>query len=123
MKAARAYRIAINQNHEPPAQLATIAHELGHLFLGHLGSDKRLKAPSRPRLSLKQREIEAESVAYIVCRRDGITPESLSYLSGFMNGSDEGELVDVYQVMRTAGQVETILDLASRSSFDSPSGA
>ena len=36
-KKSTSYRLHINQNHAPPVQFATLAHELGHLFLGHLG--------------------------------------------------------------------------------------
>ena len=41
------YRIHINRNHDVPVQFATLAHELGHLFLGHLGPDKMLNVPER----------------------------------------------------------------------------
>jgi IrrE N-terminal-like domain len=34
------YRMLINRNHAPAIQFATMVHELGHLFLGHLGPDK-----------------------------------------------------------------------------------
>ena len=41
------YEIRINRNHDTATQFATLAHELGHLFLGHLGMDTRLKVPRR----------------------------------------------------------------------------
>jgi hypothetical protein len=43
-----AYRVRLNENHEPNVQFATLAHELGHLYLGHLGPDKYLAIPQRP---------------------------------------------------------------------------
>jgi hypothetical protein len=114
------YRININQNHEAAVQFSTLAHELGHLFLGHLGPDKKLSIPRRRRLEHDKQEIEAESVAYIVCQRNGIEPKSQTYLSAFVGADTSLGDVDVYQVMRAAGQVETLLNIATRSRFDQP---
>lgn len=114
------YRININQNHEPAVQFCTLTHELGHLFLGHLGQDKKLSIPRSRHLEHSKQEIEAESVAYIVCRRNGVEPKSQTYLSAFVDSDTSLEDIDVYQVMRAAGQVETILNLATRSRFNQP---
>lgn len=111
------YTIHINRNHSPAVQFSTLAHELGHLFLGHLGPDAVLKIPRRRKLEHKQQEIEAESVAFIVCERNGVAVKSESYLSNFIASDTTVDDVDVYQVMRAAGQVETILKLARRTSF------
>jgi Zn-dependent peptidase ImmA (M78 family) len=42
-----AYEIFINRNHTAPVQFATLAHELGHLFLGHLGDDRHSNGNTR----------------------------------------------------------------------------
>lgn len=34
------YEMCVNKNHSAAVQFATLTHELGHLFLGHLGADK-----------------------------------------------------------------------------------
>jgi hypothetical protein len=104
------YTIYVNRNHPAPVQFATLAHELAHLFLGHLGPDKRLKIKDRRGRSHAQVEIEAESVAFVVCKRNGVKPKSEKYLSHFV---DEGSFPDIYQVMRAAGQVEAKLGLAA----------
>jgi hypothetical protein len=114
---ATQYRVHINRNHELPVQFATLTHELGHLFLGHLGADRRLGVPRRRQLTHEQQEIEAESVAFIVCRRNGVTPKSQTYLSAFVDGDMRTEDFDVYQVMRAAGKVELVLGLAERTRF------
>ena len=36
------YNLCVNENHPIPVQFTTVAHELAHLFLGHLGPDKAL---------------------------------------------------------------------------------
>ena len=114
------YAIHVNRNHENAVKFSTLAHELGHLALGHLGPDKKLKVPARPPLSHSQQEVEAESVAYIVCERNGVKPKSQAYLSNFVSVDTTINDVDVYQVMRAAGQVETILGLAEHAHFDRP---
>ena len=41
------HRMLVKKNHAPAVRFATLAHELGHLFLGHLGLDKALHVPDR----------------------------------------------------------------------------
>ena len=109
------YKMLVNRNHLPSVQFSTIAHELGHLFLGHLGPDKDLVIPTRASMNVGQMELEAESVAYLVCCRHAVKPNSDKYLSSYVNESTRVDIIDTYQVMRAAGQVETLLELAVRS--------
>lgn len=117
-KDASVYRIHINKNHRAPTKFATMAHELGHLALGHLGPDKRLRIPQRPKLSHAQVELEAESVAYIVCARNRVASRSKTYLANFVKEDTTLNDMDVYQVMRAAGRVEDFMGIAARHSFD-----
>jgi hypothetical protein len=109
------YEVLINANHDTAARFAALAHELAHLHLGHLGSDRELGLRDRSRLSVAQAEIEAEAVAYIVCHRNGITIPSASYLSRFVGLTEC--CPDLYQIMRAAGQVEELLGLTASASF------
>jgi hypothetical protein len=111
------YRMFVNRNHLPPVQFATIAHELAHLFLGHLGPDKALNIPERPPMNGRQRELEAESVAYVVCARNGIRSRSETYLAHYVTQWTTIDAIDVYQVMRAAGQVESLLELTPHMKF------
>jgi hypothetical protein len=117
---ASTYEIAVNRNHTDAVQFSTLAHELGHLFLGHLGADQHLKVPERPTLTHAQRELEAESVAFIVCTRNGVECRSKTYLSNFVKASTTVQDIDVYQVMRAAGQVESVLQLSTQTKHDLP---
>lgn len=119
-KEATRYRMHINRNHPAPAQFTTLAHELGHLFLGHLGADKKLNVPNRTDRDHFQRELEAESVAYIVCGRNGVIPSSETYLANYVREDTTVDQIDVYQVMRAAGQVEALLGLAAHAKFEKP---
>ena len=119
-KEASLYAMQVNHNHKAPAQFATIAHELGHLFLGHLGPDRVLNIPERPRLTHSQEELEAESVSYLVCGRNGVQSKSQTYLAHFVSSNTTIEHLDFYQVMRAAGQVETLLGLTSHTRYVPP---
>lgn len=117
---ATEYRICVNRNHQPPVQFTTVAHELAHLFLGHLGPDKKLNVPERPRPDRRQAELEAESVAYIVCERNGVQSSSETYLKDYIRETTTIDQIDVYQVMRAAGQVEALVGLAEHTKFAKP---
>jgi hypothetical protein len=116
----RIYRLQINRNHAIATKFVTLVHELAHLFLGHLGKDVELNIPERPRQGYEQIELEAESVAYLVCSRNGVQSQSEKYLSNFVTKTTSVEQLDLYQVMRAAGQIETILNLTSHTRFAPP---
>ena len=87
---------------------------------GHLGSDKDLKVSQRAQMSHDQRELEAESVAFLVCARTGVTSKSETYLATYVTQNTTIDHIDLYQVMRAAGQVETLLGLTARTKHDQP---
>ena len=117
---ASSYRMNINKNHEPNVQFSTLTHELAHLYLGHLGRESFQSIPDRPPQTLQQRELEAESTAYIVCARNGVNNQSASYLANYVKQDTTTEQLDMYQIMRAAGQVETLLGLAAHTKVDRP---
>lgn len=114
------YQVFLNRNHPPAVQFATIAHELAHLFLGHLGGDKVLSVPDRPIRDRKMRELEAESVSFLVSARSGVTSKAEAYLSACVEADTSVDDIDIYQVMRAAGQVETMLGLVMNTRFERP---
>jgi hypothetical protein len=111
------YALAVNREHPPATQFVTIAHELAHVYLGHLGADKDLHAPDRTGMSHQQREIEAESVAFLVAGRSGVKAKSQSYLAAFVSGRETVDNIDLYQITRAAGQIESLLQRTAHTSF------
>lgn len=105
------YKIEVNSNHSASVQYSTLAHELAHLYLGHLGADPKLKIPGRAGFSSTQRELEAESVAYIVSSRFGLTCHSQRYLSHYVKEHDSVGSLDLYQVLKAARSVEKLLHI------------
>lgn len=65
-----------------------------------------------------QRELEAESVAYLVCARNGVTSKSETYLANYVTENTTVDHIDIYQVMRAAGQIEALLGLPMRTTYD-----
>lgn len=79
-------------------------HELGHLFCYHQCYD-----PSKHRsLTLKEREFEAETVAWLVCKRQGIENPSEEYLASY---APHGEIpicsTDI--IMKAVTEIEKML--------------
>ena len=109
------YGMYINRNHPPPTQFATLVHELAHLFLGHLGEDKNFRVPNRTGLSYSEVELEAESVSYLVCARNGVESKSESYLSNFVDQNTTIDDIDIYIVLRAAQDIEKLLELSPSS--------
>lgn len=105
------YDMQVNRNHSSSSQFATLAHELAHLCLGHLGGNKTLKIPDRRGKTHTEVEIEAESVAYIICKRQGVNPYSERYLSNYIDGETDTNSLELYSIMKAAGRVERLLGL------------
>ena len=71
-------------------------------------------------MSHAQREIKAESVAYLVCGRNAVKSKSETYLTAYVGTNTTIEHIDLYQVMRAAGQVETLLGLTAHTKYEKP---
>ena len=77
-------RISIHNELDEPSRFGVLCHELAHIFLGHLGSDKDRWWPSRQNLNHASVEVEAEAVAYTVTQRLGLKGNSSAYLSSHL---------------------------------------
>ncbi len=101
--------MAINSRQTETENFATMTHELGHMFCGHLGSPVKGWLPERNVLTLNEQEFEAESVAWLVCGRQGLNPSSDSYLSGYLNANDEIPSISLEAVLKAAAVIEDML--------------
>ena len=100
------YELLLNARHSPEEQYATLAHELAHLYCGHLGTPNLDWWPSRCWVPEKEREFEAESVAFLVCSRLGIENPSHEYLSGYLKDHISIPAISLNCVMKSAGLIE-----------------
>lgn len=69
------FEVTLNRNYTVTEQLATLTHEIGHLYCGHLRAKKSDWWPDHAGLDESTREFEAESAARLVFRR--IAPEAV----------------------------------------------
>lgn len=100
------YELLLNGRHSTEAKYATLAHELGHLYCGHLGTPNDKWWPDRRGLGDEICEFEAESVCYLLCSRLGIDNPSDEYLAGYLKAHDETPPISFESVMKAAGLVE-----------------
>ena len=84
------------EGRSPAAQAKTLAHELAHILLHASGFENRHRA-----------EVEAESVAFLVCHSFGLDSMdySLGYVSGWSSGSTDQVLATARAVQLCAAQI------------------
>jgi len=102
----RAYRIKLNANYDLATRYATLAHELGHIYCGHVGADSSGRWPDRHGLNQAQKEVEAEAVAWLVCQRNGVETRSREYLNEYLNIADLSG-ISMYAIFEAANRVES----------------
>ena len=97
--------IRVNSNLNESAQITTLAYELAHVYLGHLGGSGK-KWPNRTEPGrLDVEEFEAEAVAFIVGRRFGLNTKSAEYLNGYLKDHTIDH-VSHSAIARAAGRIE-----------------
>lgn len=102
-----AWRVVINQALDEPSRFATLAHELGHVFCGHLGAGHNGAWPDRRALvGTAECELEAEAVSYIVCQRNGLTTRSHQYLADHIGNADL-DRISMFAIYEAANRVES----------------
>jgi len=74
------YLIFIDKTLTLEDRYAALTHELGHIFCSHLGIDQHAWWPERGDLNVRGEKIEADSVAYLVCQRNGLRADSEHFL-------------------------------------------
>ena len=73
-------RIVIHDKLDERSRYSVLCHELAHIYLGHVGTDKDNQWPCLINLTHSTIEIEAEVVSYIVTLQVGLKSPSDSYL-------------------------------------------
>jgi hypothetical protein len=90
-----------------PRRFGTLCHELAHIYLGHLGTDRDHRWPSRTDLDSRAVEIEAESTAFIVTNRLGLAGSSVAYVSRYLDGRPIAIIGFTDQVAKVASRIDS----------------
>lgn len=100
------YVLEINSRFNVQDSYATMVHELAHLYCGHLGQDELAGWHDRSHLSHIEKEIEAESVCFLVCHHLGITTKSDQYLADYVARNPELPGVSLMTILEVTGRIE-----------------
>ncbi|MCC6489646.1 MAG: ImmA/IrrE family metallo-endopeptidase [Candidatus Hydrogenedentes bacterium] len=103
------FHIALNNKHTEAQKIGTLAHEVAHIFCGHLGQTKDGFWPKRPPLTIEAREFEAEVVAYMVTSRMNLDIGSVEYLSGYLGADKTLPVYSLDAVLKAVGKIEEML--------------
>ena len=103
------FGMVINKNLDSTAKIATIFHELGHVFCGHVRQQKATWLPKRDEIHIKEREFEAESVCWLLCERMGIKNPSAEYLSHYLGSNKEIPFISIDAVLKATAMIESIM--------------
>jgi antirestriction protein ArdC len=100
-------RIVVHRELDEKSRYGVLCHELAHIYLGHLGSDKDHWWASRSGLNGRAIEIEAETVAFIVTTRLGLWGSSAAYVSRYLGKEKElPDSVSLDLIAKVAGRIE-----------------
>ena len=96
-------KVVISTRYSDAHQAMVLAHELAHIEMGH--TERHHEYHSRAGGQRPTMEVEAESAAYIIGRRYGLTPggSSFAYINGWAHG-------DSKKVQETAKRVTKAAD-------------
>lgn len=107
-------RIVVDNSLSQQQQLKTLVHEISHACLHDVS------IPDAP-LDSATREVQAESIAYVVCQFFGLDTSgySFGYISSWSSGKDVKELKSSLEVIRTASNdIISKSELALKKSLD-----
>ncbi len=104
----KSFGITVSSNLDNPSRLATIYHELGHIFCGHLYVPEVKYLPRRYYLSYESEEFEAESVCWLLCERAGIKNVSAEYLSWYLDSNETIPDISLDTILKAVNSIEKI---------------
>jgi len=103
------FHLLLNLKHTEAQQLGTLAHELAHVFCGHLGVSGEGFWPERSYVTKITREFEAEAVAYLVTDRLNLDIGSVQYLAGYLSDHEPLPIYSLDTVFKAVAKIEEML--------------
>ncbi|MBK7442541.1 MAG: hypothetical protein IPI65_13565 [Bacteroidetes bacterium] len=109
------FLVAINSSYQLNDKYSTLVHELGHIYSGHLGTLSNSWWAQRLGLEHDVIEIEAESIAYLVCNRMGLETSSDSYLANYIKKNQPLPNISLDTILTVSNYIEQMGILGFRS--------
>jgi len=114
-RAVPAFRIVLNDRLAPGERFVTLAHELAHIFCGHLGpcgsrtgdNDDEGGWPDRRGLGKPEKEIEAEAAAFQIASRAGLIARSAEYVAPYLRRADMTK-ISLEWIVRATARIERL---------------
>lgn len=100
------FEVTYNKNQKRLDAYCTLVHELAHIYLGHVCGHPKRKWPDRRSEKSDMKEFEAESVAYVVCARQGVMTTAPQYLADYLGHNDSIPPIDIHRVLVVASKIE-----------------
>jgi hypothetical protein len=100
------FEVTYNKSQKLAEAYCTLAHELAHIYLGHVCGHPKNKWPDRRDRPKDVREFEAESTSYIVCARQGLMTTAPKYLADYLGHNASIPPIDMHRVLVVASKIE-----------------
>ena len=85
---------------------ACLVHELGQIFCGHQGRSQHAWWQDRQHESETVKDIESESVGFLVCRRKGLHSSAETYLSQYRHQERQIPIVGINTILTATSYIE-----------------
>ncbi len=102
-------QIVLNADHTKEIQFSTLIHELAHLMLGHCGKFLHCECEDRTHLSTNAKEIEAETISWLICDRVGIETDAERYLSTHVKSKEALQDISIHKILTTSDKIENMI--------------
>ncbi len=102
------YLIMLDPADTTETKFAKLTLELGHIFCGHLGIDRNAWWSERHHLSATQEELEAESVAFLICQRKGLASAAKTFLRQYQLTDQQLPVFSLNAILQAVNYIETM---------------
>ncbi|MGD9182450.1 MAG: hypothetical protein PVG15_13305 [Desulfobacterales bacterium] len=116
LKKDASYLIILNKARRLEEKYENLVLELGHIFCGHLGIDKNAWWSERHSLAPLHAEIEAQSVAFLICQRKGLISSTEKYVSSYLTEDQEIPVISLNALLQAVNYIEEM----GKSRWDKP---
>lgn len=107
--------IVLKETSTTEEKLSVLIHELAHLFLGHTGhkeislknTDKKIKLLDRTDLTKTGKELEAETVSFLLCKKLGLETRAAEYMAAYIKSENDLINFSYETVIKVADKIES----------------